>query len=320
MSASIQGGAAAATEGVDVAASRRPGSIRHVALREPTAIAGLAIITFFVVIALLEPILVSGDPKEKVGPIFEPPSGSYPLGLDGGGANMVDLLIAGTRVSLLVGFCAALVSAFIGGTVGLLAGFYGGKTDVALMRMTDYVIVIPDIPLMIVAAALFGRSLTNIIIIIGIIYWTTTARLIRAQVLSVRERVYVKRARALGAGNRRLIFKHILPQVAPLLVANTVLLVAYAIFAETFITFLGLGDPSVISWGRLIENAFNDDAILNDAWWAIIPPGLCVTLVVLGATLFGQSLEDALNPRLRVGHLSVRRFKVRPLRGKLDAE
>ena len=233
---------------------------------------------------------------------------------------MVKLLIAGTRVSLLVGFCAALVSAFIGGTVGVLAGFYGGKTDVVLMRATDYFLVIPDIPLMIVAAALFGRSLTNIIIIIGIIYWTTTARLIRAQVLSVRERVYVKRARALGAGNRRLIFKHVLPQVAPLLVANTVLLVAYAIFAETFITFLGLGDPSVISWGRLIENAFNDDAILNNAWWAIIPPGLCVTLVVLGATLFGQSLEDALNPRLRVGHLSVRRFKVRPLGGKLDAE
>src|SRR6185312_11201329 len=168
---------------------------------------------------------------------------------------------------------------FIGGTVGVLAGFYGGRTDVVLMRATDYFLVIPDIPLMIIAAALFGRSLTNIIIIIGIIYWTTTARLIRAQVLSVRERVYVKRARALGAGNRRLIFKHILPQVAPLLVANTVLLVAYAIFAETFISFLGLG-----------------------------------------ATLFGQSLEDALNPRLRVGHLSVRRFKVRPLRGELDTE
>jgi len=173
---------------------------------------------------------------------------------------------------------------------------------------------------MIVAAALFGRSLTNIIIIIGIIYWTTTARLIRSQVKSVRERVYVKRARALGAGNGRLIFKHVLPQVAPLLIANTVLLVAYAIFAETFITFLGLGDPSVISWGRLIENAFTDDAILNNAWWAIVPPGACVTLVVLGATLFGQSLEDALNPRLRVGHLSVRRFKVRPLRGRLDSE
>jgi peptide/nickel transport system permease protein len=188
------------------------------------------------------------------------------------------------------------------------------------MRLTDYVLVIPDIPLMIVTAALFGRSLTNIILIIGVIYWTTTARLIRAQVKSVRERVYVQRARALGAGNVRLIGKHVLPQVAPLLIANTVLLVAYAIFAETFITFLGLGDPSVISWGRLIENAFTDDAILNNAWWAIVPPGLCVTLVVLGSTMFGQSLEDALNPRLRVGHLSVRRFRVRPLAGRLDSE
>ena len=208
----------------------------------------------------------------------------------------------------------------IGGAVGVAAGYFGGKVDAVLMRITDYFLVIPDIPLMIVVAALFGRSLTNIILIIGAIYWTSTARLLRAQTKSVRERVYVRRARALGAGNSRLILRHVLPQVTPLLIANTVLLIAYAIFAETFITFLGLGDPSLVSWGRLIENAFNDDAILNNAWWAIIPPGLCVTLVVLGATLFGQSLEDALNPRLRVGHLSVRRFKVRPLRGKLDAE
>jgi peptide/nickel transport system permease protein len=318
VSAAVQG--AAAAEGVDVGATRRPGTIRSVVLREPQALAGLAIVGAFVLVALLSPLFLSGDPKTKVGPVFEHPSASHLLGLDGGGADMIRLLIAGTRVSLLVGFAAALVSAFIGGLVGVLSGFFGGKIDIALMRMTDYVLVIPDIPLMIVVAALFGRSLTNIILIIGVIYWTSTARLIRAQVKSVRERVYVKRARALGAGNSRLIFKHVLPQVMPLLIANTVLLVAYAIFAETFITFLGLGDPSVISWGRLIENAFKDDAILNNAWWAIVPPGICVTLVVLGATMFGQSLEDALNPRLRVGHLSVRRFRVRPLRGRLDAE
>jgi peptide/nickel transport system permease protein len=318
VSAAVQG--AAAAEGVDAGATRRPGSFRSVVLGEPQAIAGLVIVGIFVLVAVLSPIFLSGDPKEKVGPVFEHPSRSHVLGLDGGGADMVRLLIAGTRVSLLVGFAAALVSAVIGGTVGLISGFFGGKTDIALMRLTDYVIVIPDIPLMIVVAALFGRSLTNIILIIGVIYWTSTARLIRAQVKSVRERVYVKRARALGAGNSRLIFKHVLPQVMPLLIANTVLLVALAIFAETFITFLGLGDPSVISWGRLIENAFTDDAILNNAWWAIVPPGVCVTLVVLGSTMFGQSLEDALNPRLRVGHLSVRRFRVRPLRGRLDSE
>jgi peptide/nickel transport system permease protein len=319
VSATTQG-AAAVDSGVAEAPPRRPGSVMRLMLSEPQAWIGLAIVGAFVVIALVAPLFLSGDPKAKVGPIFEPPSSQYILGLDGGGADMIRLLIAGTRVSLLVGFCAALVSAIIGGTIGVISGYFGGKTDVALMRLTDYVLVIPDIPLMIVAAALFGRSLTNIIIIIGVIYWTTTARLIRAQVKSVRERVYVKRSRAVGAGSSRLIFKHILPQVAPLLIANTVLLVAYAIFAETFITFLGLGDPSVISWGGLIENAFQDDAILNNAWWAIVPPGLCVTLVVLGATIFGQSLEDGLNPRLRVGHLSVRRFKVKPLRGKLDAE
>jgi peptide/nickel transport system permease protein len=296
----------------EVPASVRAGVFRQV-LGQPQAILGLAIVSVFALVALLEPVLVSGDPKEKVAPVFQAPSAAHLLGTDGGGADMLKLLAAGAQISLLVGFAAAVVSALIGGSFGLLAGFFGGKTDIVLMRITDYVLVIPDVPLMVVAAALFGRSITNIILIIGIIYWTTTARLIRAQVKSVRERVYVRRARALGAGNWRLIGKHVLPQVAPLLIANTVLLVAYAIFAETFITFLGLGDPSLISWGRLIENAFTDDAVLNNAWWAIVPPGVCVMLVVLGSTLLGQAMEDTLNPRLRVGHLSVRRFRIRPV-------
>jgi peptide/nickel transport system permease protein len=272
----------------------------------------LVVIVAFVVIALLSP-LIAPDPKAKVGEIFAPPGGDFWLGLDGGGADMLKLLVAGTQVSLIVGFAAAAVSAFIGGLVGLLSGYFGGKVDSVLMRITDYVLVIPDVPLMVVAAALFGRSLTNIVIIIGVIYWTSTARIIRAQVMSVRERVYVRRARSLGAGHTRILLKHVLPQITPLLVANTVLLVAYAIFAETFITFLGLGDPSLISWGRLIQNAFTDDAILNEAWWAIIPPGVCVALIVLASTLVGQSIEDALNPRLAVGHLSVRRFGLRVL-------
>jgi len=284
------------------------------------ALVGLAIIGLFVVVALLGPVLIEGDPQAKVGAVFEPPSRRHLLGTDGGGSDMVKLLVSGARVSLLVGFAAAAVSAAIGGTVGLLSGFFGGKTDIALMRVTDYFLVIPDIPLMIVVAALFGRSLTNIILIIGAIYWTSTARLVRAQTKSVRERVYVQRARALGAGNTRLIVRHVLPQVTPLLIANTVLLIAYSIFAETFITFLGLGDPSVISWGRLIENAFTDDAILNDAWWAIVPPGLAVTIVVLACTMTGQAMEDSLNPRLRSGHLSVRRFRMRPALFGSDAE
>ena len=296
---------------------QRPSRVRRIltspALANRQAVVGLAILGVFVLVALVGPLFIHGDVKQKVGPVFAPPSSRFWLGTDGGGADMVNLLVMGARVSLLVGFAAAAVSAVIGGLVGLLSGFFGGKTDIVLMRITDYVLVIPDIPLMIIVAALFGRSLTNIILIIGVIYWTSTARLLRAQTKSVRERVYVQRARALGAGNSRLILKHVLPQVTPLLIANTVLLVAYAVFAETFITFLGLGDPSMVSWGRLIENAFTDDAILNNAWWAIVPPGVAVTIVVLACTMTGQAMEDAMNPRLRSGHLSVRRFRLRPV-------
>jgi peptide/nickel transport system permease protein len=302
------------------AAPSRAGALRRLVFGNREAVVGLLILGAFVAVSIFGPLFLGQDARTKVGDVFEPPSSAHLLGLDGGGADMVALLVEGARVSLIVGFAAAAVSAVIGGLVGLFSGFFGGRTDTILMRVTDYVLVIPDVPLMIVVAALFGRSLTNIILIIGVIYWTTTARIIRAQVMSVRERVYVKRARALGATNTRLIAKHILPQVAPLLIANTVLLIAYAIFAETFISFLGLGDPSLISWGRLIENAFTDDAILNEAWWAIVPPGVCVTLVILACTMIGMGIEDALNPRLRVGHLSVRRFRLRPLKGALDSE
>ena len=287
--------------------------LRSPALRRPATVIGLAMLLFFVLVAIFASRLEPFNPNVKSGPIYAPPSGRHLLGTDDGGADMLSLLIAGSRVSLIVGFAAALVAILIGGAVGLLSGFFGGRIDSILMRITDYVLVIPDIPLMIIVAALFGRRLLNIIIIIGAIYWTSTARLVRAQVKSVRERTYVKRVRAVGAGNSRLIGRHILPQVAPLLIANTVLMVAVAIFAETYITFLGLGDPSLISWGKLIENSFRGDATLNGAWWAIVAPGVCVTLVVLACTMVGQAMEDALNPRLRVGHLSVRRFRLRSL-------
>lgn len=312
----VQTGAPPVEEAPSPTRSLKWRAIAAPVLRNRSAMVGVVVLAIFVGLAIFGPLIIEGDPKAKVGDVFEPPSREFALGTDGGGASLVDLLIAGTRVSLLIGFCAAAISALIGGTVGIVSGFFGGKTDTVLMRMTDYFLVIPDVPLMIVIAALFGRSTWNIILIIGVIYWTFTARLIRAQTKSVRERVYVQRARALGAGNTRLIVRHVLPQVTPLLVANTVLLIAYAIFAETFITFLGLGDPSTISWGRLIENAFTDDAIINEAWWAVIPPGLCVMFVVLSCTIIGQAMEDALNPRLRTGHLSVRRFRVLPLAPK----
>jgi peptide/nickel transport system permease protein len=152
--------------------------------------------------------------------------------------------------------------------------------------------------------------------VIGLLLWTSTARVIRAQVKSVRERVYVQRARSIGAGHVRIIFRHVLPQIAPLLIANTVLTIAVAIFDETALAFLGLGDPSRISLGKVIENAFQRTAVSSGAWWAIVPPGALVALLILSCSLIGQALEDALNPRLRVAHLSARRFRLRPLVGR----
>lgn len=291
----------------------RAGALKRLLAGDRQAIVGTIILTLFVIVAVAAPLLSSYSPTSKVGDVYGEPSSAHWLGLDDGGIDMLTLLMWGARVSLLVGFAASLMAMLIGGTVGILSGYLGGKTDTVLMRITDYFLVIPDVPLMIVAAAIWGQSLFNVIVIIAVIYWTSTARLIRSQVKSVREQVYVKRARSLGAGNVRLIMKHVLPQVTPLLIANTVLTVATAIFAETYIAFLGLGDPSQVSWGKLIQNSLVGGAIFADAWWAIVPPGVCVTLVILACTMVGQSMEDAMNPRLRVGHLSVHRFRLRSL-------
>jgi peptide/nickel transport system permease protein len=294
----------------------RPGIVWQAIRKRPSAIVGATILGVVILGALLAPVLAPYDVHEQVGPVFGHPSWSHPVGLDDGGIDMLSLLMWGARVSLLVGFAATFVSMVIGGTIGVASGYFGGRTDTILMRITDYFLVIPDVPLMIVVAAIWGPSLFHIIIVIGILLWTSTARVIRAQVKSVRERVYVKRARALGAGHTRIVWSHVLPQVAPLLIANTVLTIAVAIFDETALAFLGLGDPSRVSLGKIIENAFQRAAISNGAWWAIVPPGLLVAAIILSCSLIGGAIEDALNPRLRVAHLAARSFRLRPLVGR----
>jgi peptide/nickel transport system permease protein len=304
-----------AVEETEVRHERR-GVVRRTLSRRPSAIIGIVLLTVIVLMGVLAPWIAPYGLHEQVGQPFDPPSPAHPLGLDDGGIDMVTLLMWGTRVSLLVGFAATAVSVLIGGTIGLSAGYFGGKVDTVLMRITDYFIVIPDVPLMIVVAAIWGPSIGHIIIVIGILLWTGTARVLRAQVKSVRERVYVQRARALGATHWRIVGRHVLPQVAPLLIANTVLTVAVAIFDETALSFLGLGDPSAISLGKVIENAFERAAISSGAWWAIVPPGILVALIILSCSLIGGALEDALNPRLRVSHLGARSFRLRPLVGR----
>ncbi|MGZ4358414.1 MAG: ABC transporter permease [Gaiellaceae bacterium] len=284
--------------------------------RRKSALVGALVLALLALGAVLAPWIAPYGQHEQVGHPFGSPSWSHPLGLDDGGIDMVTLLLWATRVSIVVGLAATFVAMVIGGTVGIVAGYAGGKVDTILMRITDYFLVVPDVPLMIVVAAIWGPSLFHIVVVIGILLWTSTARIIRAQVMSVRERVYVKRARALGAGHLRIVGRHVLPQVAPLLIANTVLTIAVAIFDETALAFLGLGDPSRISLGKMIENAFQRAAISSGAWWAITMPGVIVVLLILGCTLMGQALEDTLNPRLKTPHIGARTFRLRPLVGR----
>jgi peptide/nickel transport system permease protein len=167
------------------------------------------------------------------------------------------------------------------------------------MRITEWFLVIPFLPLAIALAAVLGPSIGNIIVVIGITSWPSTARLIRAQVLTLKERLYVDRSRALGATDRHIMVHHIVPSVSPLILANLTLTVPVAILSETTLSFLGLGDPSRASWGKMLQEAFEAGAITQQAWWYYIPPGLGIMLVVLAFTLCGQALEEVLDPRLR---------------------
>jgi peptide/nickel transport system permease protein len=270
--------------------------------RNKMGVAGLAILTVFVVLALFADVLVPEarlSVTEAPGAPLEPPSSRFWLGTDELGRSVLDLVIQGSQISLLVGFLATAISMLIGALVGISAGYFGGLTGVVLMRLTDWFLVIPFLPLAIVLAAILGRSLFVIALVIGIVTWAGTARVVRSQVLTLKERPYVERARALGASHRQIIARHILPNVFPLIFANTILVVAVAILTETTLSFLGLGDPFSVSWGSILESAYAEGAISLGAWWYLVPPGLCIVLVVLGFTMCGYAFDEILDPRLR---------------------
>jgi len=295
---------------------RRRGFFLSVLRERKAAVIGLAIIALFILLAIVAPYISPYSAAAQTCHVYAPPSMHHWLGCDDGGIDMLSELMQGGRISLVIGFAATLVAMVIGGGVGILSGYFGGWVDVSLMRVTDYLLVIPDLAFAMVIADLWGASLLHVILVIGILEWTTTARVIRAQVMSLKERVYVKRAKAIGAGHARIIWKHIMPQVGPLLIANTVLTVAIAIYLESALAFLGLEDPTVTTWGTILEHAFDRTAISSGAWWAIVPDGFAIAAVIVGCFLFGQAVEDALNPRLKVAHLSLRRWTIRTLVGR----
>jgi len=295
---------------------RRRGFFLNVLRERKAAVIGLAIIALFILLAIVAPYISPYSASAQTCSVYAPPSVHHWLGCDDGGIDMLSELMQGGRISLVIGFAATLVAMVIGGGVGIVSGYFGRWVDVSLMRVTDYLLVIPDLVFAMVIADLWGASLLHVILVIGILEWTTTARVIRAQVMSLKERVYIKRAKAIGSGHARIIWKHIMPQVGPLLIANTVLTVAIAIYLETALAFLGLEDPTVTTWGTILEHAFDRTAVSSGAWWAIVPDGFAIALVIVGCFLFGQAVEDALNPRLKVANLSLRRWTLRTLVGR----
>jgi peptide/nickel transport system permease protein len=263
---------------------------------------GLGVLLVFVVVALAAPVLASSsglDVTRADGPVLGPPTLHYLLGTDENGRSVLTLLIWGSRISLFVGLSATVISMVIGTLVGLISGFFGGWIGRIAFRITEWVLVIPFLPLAIGLAAVLGAGLTNIVIVIGVTSWPGTALLIRSQTLSIKERAYVERAQAIGAGRWHQMGRHVLPNVMPMVFANTTLTVAIAILSETTLSFLGLGDPTHTSWGTMLDHAYQAGAITTGCWWYVIPPGVCVVLVVLAFTLIGQALEEVFNPRLK---------------------
>ena len=274
------------------------------------ATAGLVIIVAFGLLALLADVIAPSSIHQQVGPVFGPPSRGHVLGLDDSGADMLSLVLMGTRVSMVVGLASTIIAVTLGGIVGVLAGYFGGRVDAGLMRLTDVFLVVPILPLMIVVAALWGPSVGHAILIIGLLSWTPTARVMRSQVLATRERAFVRRAKAFGAGHMRIIWHHVFPRVRGLLVANSVIVLASAIFFEAALAFLGLESVTTTSWGTLIANAFNRAASSAGAWWAFVPPGACIALMVLGCSLVAMSFEDAGSARVPESHIFAGRLEV----------
>jgi peptide/nickel transport system permease protein len=259
----------------------------------------LIVLGVFLFVAVFGAALAPYDPNASSTDVLAKPSSEHWLGTTEVGSDVFSQLLVGARVSIIVGFAAAVISAVLGASVGLIGGYFGGTTDKVFDAFENWFLVIPQLPLMVVLARLLNPSLFVLVMVIGLTSWAGTGRIVRSQVLTLKERAFVERARALGAADSHIIRRHIFPNVAPLIFANTVLIVAVAILAEASLSFLGLGDPTHISWGTMLENGFDSGAPSAGAWWYLVPPGLCITLLVFVVGLIGYVYEQHVNPRLK---------------------
>lgn len=261
---------------------------------------GTMLIVFFVYVAVFAPMIAPYDPFARVAVPFLSPSADHLLGTNDIGQDIFSELVYGTRISLLMGVVSALVATFVGAVIGICAGYFGGRVDAILMRIVDVALTIPMLPLQIVLAAFLGSSYWNIILVIGLLSWASPARVIRSQVLTVKNRGYIQAVKCLGGKPFYIMIKHVLPQTISIIISQFILLSSRAILMETSLSFLGLGDVTQKSWGIILYYAQAKSAFLTKRWvWWILPPGFCITLLVIAFTYVGNALEDVINPRLR---------------------
>jgi ABC-type dipeptide/oligopeptide/nickel transport system permease subunit len=268
------------------------------------SLTGFIMLIIIVFIAVFANYIAPYDPYQRFYPPFQPPSPQHLLGTDDVGHDIFSQLIYGTRISLFIGFLSAVIGTLIGLLIGLFSGFFGGAVDNILMRFTDMWLSLPTLLFTIFLVAILLRSsqypmIYGIILAIALTSWPSVARLVRSAVLSIRERAYIEAVKALGASSTRIMFRHILPNVTSILVAEVVYRTSYAMLTEASLSFLGLGDPTTISWGMMLYYAMVRYAVVLGYWWWFIPPGIMISISVLSVMLVGMALEEYFNPRLR---------------------
>lgn len=264
---------------------------------------GAVIIAFALLVAVFGPWLIPHDPYESLTladgrmAILQPPSAAFPLGTTNLARDLLSQMILATRTTMIIGVASGLVSILIGANIGLVAGYYGGRIDNALMRLTDVVYGMPFLPFIIVLISLFGRSIAFVILAIVVIVWRTSARVIRAQTIAIKQRQFVAFARARGASDMRIIYRHIAPNILPLLLLYTSFNIAWAIVTEASASFLGFGDPNAVTWGSILQDLWAS-GYTQTAWWWFVEPSAAIVLLVSAFVFVSRAYEVVANPRL----------------------
>lgn len=268
-----------------------------------TGKAGLFIVVFYILLAVFSPYIAPYDPftsqrfENGELALLSPPSGQFILGTNNRGYDLFSQLILGSRTSVFVGFVAAIIMVMVGANLGLIAGYYGGRVDNLIMRFTDLVFGLPFLPFVIVYISIMGQNTLNVVIGISAILWRATARVTRSKVLQIREEQFIDELKSMGVSNLRIIYRHIMPNVLPIIILYGAIGLGSAVIIEANLSFLGLGPTQTASWGRTLFKAFQT-GVIADAWWWSFPPGIAISSFVLGVFMFGRSLEQTIDPEL----------------------